>query len=79
MGYKPTKMQFEKVTLDQPGFFSPENDGKRCESTDACESMVNSYLEMEDLIKKNFLMVEKNPEKILEFNENNPVQMTLRE
>ena len=37
MGYKPTKIQFEKVTLDQPGYFSPESDGKRCESTDTFE------------------------------------------
>jgi len=41
--------------------------------------MVDSFLNMEDLIKKNFLMVQNSPDKINEFNDNNPVQQTLRE
>lgn len=79
LGYKPSKLQFEKVKLNQLGYFSPENDEKRCESTDVFESMVSSFVDMEDLIKKNFLMTVNNPEKIVEFNENNPIQQTLRE
>lgn len=36
-------------------------------------------MDMEELIKKNFLLVQKAPEKINEFIVNNPVQKTLRE
>lgn len=79
LGYMPTKMQYEKVSLDQQGYFSPESDGKSCESTDTFEQMVDSFINMEDLIKKNFLMVQNSPDKITEFNANNPVQQTLRE
>jgi hypothetical protein len=74
LGYKPTTMQFEKVSLDQQGYFSPESEGKSCESTDTLKSFVKSFIDMEELIKKNFLMSQNNPEKIEEFNENNPVQ-----
>lgn len=43
------------------------------------DSMVENFVEMEDLIKKNFLMTQKSPSKIHSFNENNPVQRTLRD
>jgi hypothetical protein len=60
--------------LEQEGYFSPENEGKRCESTDTLESLIHSFIDMEDLIKKNFLMAKNAPDKIEEFNANNPVQ-----
>ena len=79
LGYKPTKMQFEKVSLEEQGYFSPEVDGNRCNSTDTFEIVIQSFIDMEELIKKNFLMAVQSPEKIEEFNANNPVQQTLRE
>ena len=75
----PTKIQFEFVNLESSGYFSPDNDGKKCESTDTLDALVENFNDMEELIKKNFLLVQKSPEKIDEFNENNPVQRTLRD
>lgn len=56
--YKPTKMQFDKISLEEQGYFSPEIDGNRCNSTDTFEIVIKSFIDMEDLIKKNFLMVQ---------------------
>lgn len=67
-------MPYEEVKLNEPGYFSPDVDGKRSESTETFEQMVKSFIDMEDLIKKNFLMVRSSPDKIDEFNANNPVQ-----
>ena len=60
----PTKIQFEFVNLDTSGYFSADNDGKKCESTDTLDALVENFNDMEELIKKNFLLVKKSPEKV---------------
>lgn len=77
LNYKPTMLQFEEVALDLPGYFSfSESGAANCESTDTLDAMIQSFVEMENLIKKNFLM---QSEKLHAFAETNTVQMTLRE
>jgi len=57
LNYKPTKPEFEDVSLDVPGYFSfSDTGGANCESTDTLDAMVASFVEMENLIKKNFMM-----------------------
>lgn len=65
--------------LDTPGYFSYDNGSGNCESTETLDAMIENFVEMEDLIKKNFLMTIESPEKVKEFKENNPVQQTIRE
>lgn len=79
LNYKPTKLQFKELTLESPGYFSYDNGSGNCESTETLDAMIANIVDMEDLVKKNFLMTQKSPEKIQEFNENNPVQKTLRD
>jgi len=43
------------------------------------DAMIENILDMEELIKKNFLMTIESPEKVKEFYDNNPVQATVRE
>jgi len=69
----PTKIQFKFVNLESTGYFSGGNDGKKCESTDTLDALVENFNDMEELIKKNFLLVQKTPDKVQEFNDNNPV------
>lgn len=79
LSYKPSKLQFSQITLDTPGYFSFDNGSGNCESTDTMDAMIDNFVDMEDLVKKNFLMTQNFPEKIAEFSDNNPVQRTLRD
>jgi chromosome segregation ATPase len=73
----PTKLAFDEVTLDQPGYFSfNESAEVQSDSTDTLDALVASLIEMENLIKKNFMMA---PEKLEQFARTNPTQLTLRD
>lgn len=77
--FKPTKLQFREISLETPGYFSYDNGSGTCESTETMDAMIENILDMEELIKKNFLMTIESPEKVKEFYDNNPVQATVRE
>lgn len=79
LNYKPTKLQFKEVSLESPGYFSFDNGSGNCESTETMDAMVNNFVDMEELIKKNFLLTQTQPDKIRQFSENNPVQKSLRD
>ena len=78
LNYKPTKLQFKEVTIETPGYFNHSESEKSdmCESTLTADAMIENYVDMENLIKKNFMMQSDKKE---QFAVNNPVQMTLRE
>jgi len=76
LNYKPTKVQFEEVGLDSSGYFSFEGSGTECESTVTLDAMIGNFVDMENLIKKNFMM---KSEKLSKFSDSNPIQLTLRE
>jgi len=58
----PTKLAFEEVNLDTPGYFNfNESAEVQSDSTDTLDALVASLIEMENLIKKNFMMA---PEKL---------------
>jgi len=59
--------------LESPGYFSYDNGAGNCESTESLDALIENIVDMEVLIKKNFLLVQKAPEKINEFINNNPV------
>lgn len=69
-------MQFEEVGLDSSGYFSFEGSGTECESTVTLDAMIGNFVDMENLIKKNFMM---KSEKLSKFSDSNPIQLTLRE
>ncbi len=73
--YIPTRLQFQEVNLDSPGFFSFDNQSDQAESSDVLNSLINHFIDMESLIKKNFLMAS---EKIFDYLDSNPVQVDLR-
>ena len=56
LGYKPTRLLFEEVGLDTKGYFSFDGAGTECESTVTLDAMINNQVDMENLIKKNFMM-----------------------
>lgn len=68
--YKPTKLEFREVTLESPGYFSFGDTMDSCESTVVMEAMIQNFSDMENLIKKNF-MIQK--DKLSQFAEENPV------
>lgn len=72
----PTKLFYKEVDLDTPGLYSMSNDGAPLDSVLNLEALCGAFLEMENLIKKNFKL---SSEKLLAFTESNPVQITLRE
>jgi hypothetical protein len=76
--YKPTKLAFKEVTIETPGYFSlsEASTNEKCEATDTMDAMIQNYIDMENLIKKNFMV---QSEKLDKFAKNNPIQMTLRE
>jgi len=77
LNYMPTKLEFEDVDLEKPGYFSfDQSVGASADSTDTLDATIQSFIEMENLIKKNFMMA---PEKLLTFANNNPTQITLRD
>ena len=56
-------MQFEDVHLEMSGYFS-FHENSNCESTDTLGATVDAFIEMGNLIKKNFMM---KPEKLAQF------------
>jgi len=56
LNYKPTKLEFRHVTLETPGYFSYDNGSGNCQSTECLDALVDNFNDMEDIIKKNFLM-----------------------
>ena len=54
LGYKPTKLGFEEVYLDMAAYFSFNESS--CESTDTMDASILAFVDMENLIKKNFMM-----------------------
>ena len=82
--YKPTKPQYKEAWLDSPGFWSfSEMYESHCESTETFSALVQSWVEVENIIKKNFLVIKKdvmeNATKGEDYLTRNPVQLTLRE
>lgn len=73
--YIPTRLQYQEVNLESPGFFSFENQNDQAESSDVLNSLINHFVDMESLIKKNFMMAS---EKIFDYLDSNPVQVDLR-
>ena len=55
LNYKPTKLEFQEVHLEMPGYFSFQENA-HCESTDTLDACIFAFLDMENLIKKNFMM-----------------------
>ena len=72
--FKPTKMEYEEATLESRGFYGFSEASPTNESIENLSASIESMLDMESLIKKNFL--NKTDRKLLE---NNTVQKTLRE
>lgn len=68
-------MQFKDVSLDSPGYFMFGHEGEN-ECTTSLDAMIANTVDMESLIKKNFMI---QSEKLRQFAEKNSVQMTLRE
>ena len=79
--YKPTKAEFQEITLDTPGYFSfSESHGDNCDSTETMAAFIESFKDMENIIKKNFLVIRNgHDETTKNAIERNPVQITLRE
>ena len=72
-------MFYKEVDLDSPGLFTMSSDGAdppNSEGVQTLDAVCEAYLEMEQLIKKNFKL---SNEKLLACSESNPVQITLRE
>ena len=77
--YIPTKLEFEEISLDTPGYFSYSDSGSGntgADSTDTLDATIHMFVEMENIIKENFMMPK---EKLEQFAMNNPVQCTLRD
>ena len=65
------------MNLDTPGYYSfSEIANQTADSTDTLDASVSSFNDMENLIKKNFMM---KPEKLEDFANSNQEQITLRE
>lgn len=74
LGFVPSKLFYKEVGLETLGTYSINNELTDCTSN--VESVFEAFVEMENLIKKNFKL---SSEKILKFTDGNPVQLTLRE
>ena len=77
--YIPSKLFFSEVDLNTPGIYSITNEQQNNQMQDSVPSMealCEAFIEMENLIKKNFKL---SSEKLLKFTDSNPVQITLRE
>ena len=61
--------------FDTPGYYNVNND-RNSDTVSYLEALCDAFVDMENLIKKNFKL---NNEKLMKFSENNPVQITLRE
>lgn len=75
-GYLPTKMQYEKVVKETDGYFSIDNIQDKAKSTEILSAMVKHYLDMEQLIHKNFLTLSE--DKVDGFMDQNNTIKTLR-
>lgn len=73
--YVPSKLFYREVDLESQGLYSINSDGRN-DSVSNLEALCEGFIEMENLIKKNFKL---SSEKLLKFTDNNPVQITLRE
>jgi hypothetical protein len=49
-------LQFNEINLEIPGYFTFDNTNTECESTVTLDAMIANFVEMENLIKKNFMM-----------------------
>ena len=75
--YLPTRLPFDEIGDNLSGFYDHQESTKPEHPTgQSLQAMIESVIEMEQLIKKSYLFTE---EKIAQFNETNPVQRTLRE
>ena len=75
LGFVPSKLFYKEVGLDTMGTYSINNE-QITDCTSNMESVFEAFVEMENLIKKNFKL---SSEKLLKFTDGNPVQLTLRE
>ena len=73
--YIPTKEYFVEPKNTGLGFFMSPGSTDQSEASNALDMMVSDVVEMEELIKNNFLQSEV---KKKEFFDNNPEQKTLR-
>jgi hypothetical protein len=56
-GYAPTHLEFDEIYLDSPGYYNfSDNTRQHADSTEYLDQTVGSLAEMENLIKKNFMM-----------------------
>ena len=74
--YVPSRLYYKEIGLDTPGPYSVSADGSSSESVQNLGALCEGFLEMENLIKKNFKL---SSEKLTAFTESNPIQITLRE
>lgn len=69
-GYAPTLLQFDDITIDMQGYYNlTDKDVVVVDSTEYLDQTIGSLAEMENIIKKNFMLA---PEKLKDFAENNP-------
>lgn len=54
-GYVPTKLQYDEVSAESPGFYGTEGNGRNESSVHVLETWCTNVLDMENVIKKNFL------------------------
>ena len=74
LNYVPSKLFYHEVDLDTPGNYSINVD--TTDSVSNLEALCEGFIEIENLIKKNFKL---SSEKLMKFTDSNPVQLTLRE
>lgn len=67
--YIPSKLFFTEVDLNTPGIYSINNE-QATDATPNLEALCDAFIEMENLIKKNFKL---SSEKLLKFTDSNPV------
>jgi len=52
-------MEFEEISLDTPGYFSysdQQSGNTGADSTDTLDATIFMFIEMENIIKKNYMM-----------------------
>jgi hypothetical protein len=67
--YIPSKLQYTEVDLSSSGVYSINNE-RSSDSIQTLEAMCEAFVDMENIIKKNFKL---SSEKMMKFTENNPV------
>lgn len=76
LGYIPSKIPFVEVDSKTPGMYSIDDDGGSNELLHNLEALTQSFIDMENIIKKNFKLTQEKREKFIS---DNPVMITLRE